>query len=389
MSFRNRNSAPRQQLLSRRAVLGASAGLASLWGTTALSACSAGNGTASNGLVWGNWTYYLDFDEETQTYPTLERFISDTGIQVDYFEDIDDTNTFYAKIRDQLELDQFPGYDTFCFGDPVLARLIEKEQIQRLDLNAMPNVTANVLPHLREQAADPGLQYTVPWQSGMTGLCYNQKLYPKGVETIDDLLRPELHGKVGVLSEMTNTMGLVMLSQGVDIAGDWGDDEFQRGIDFLDAHLRSGQLSQVKGNSYVQDLQTGDTLAGMCWAGDISMLNDEAGEEVWKFVVPESGATYFVDSFMVPNGSEKRELVQQLIDYYYQPEIAAEVADYVRYVTPVAGAREAMTKINPELADNPLVFPDDETNSRLTQIRLLSSAEDKKYTTSFTKVLGL
>ena len=378
--------------LTRRSLLGGAAGLAALLGTGSLASCASGGGAGSGGsgsIVWGNWTYYLDYDEDTQTYPTLEKFMKETGIRVEYLEDIDDTNTFYAKIRDQLQLEQFPGYDTFCFGDPVLARLVEKKQIQELDFDAMPNVVANVLPHLKEQAADPGLAHTVPWQSGMTGLCYNQKLYPRGIETVEDLTRSDLHGKVGILSEMTNTMGLVMLSQGVDIAQNWGEQEFERGLDFLRTNLGSGQFSQVKGNSYVQDLQKGSTVAGMCWAGDIAMLNDEAGEEVWKFVVPESGATYFVDSFMVPNGSENRELVQQLIDFYYQPEIAAEVADYVRYVTPVAGAREAMAKINPELADNTLVFPDEETTSRLTQIRLLSSAEDKTYTTSFTKTLGL
>lgn len=377
---------PSTPLLSRRALFGGALGIGA--GLTLLGTSGCAPSGARPALNWGNWTYYLDYDTEQHLFPTLEEFNATTGIEVQYLEDIDDSNTFYGTIKDALALEQDTGYDTFCIGDTLLLRLLDTDVLQRLDHTRIPNLS-QLLPHLRTSAYDPNLAHSIPWQTGMTGLCYHTKLYPRGVESVQDLMRPDLHGRVGVLSVMSNTMGLIMLSQGVDISTNWTSNDFERAIDYLQAHIASGQIAQVKGNSYTQDLQTGDLLAGMCWSGDIAMLNDEAGEELWKFVVPEAGASYFVDSFVVPTGSQKREEVETLIDFYYQPEIAAQVADYVRYVTPVAGAREAMERVNPALVDDPLVFPTPEMSARLREFRPLTSAEDKQFAAAFAKVMGL
>jgi spermidine/putrescine transport system substrate-binding protein len=118
------------------------------------------------------------------------------------------------------------------------------------------------------------------------------------------------------------------------------------------------------------------------------MLNDEAGEEIWKFVVPEAGATLFIDSFCMPQANEVVDQVHQLVDYYYEPEVAAEVAAYVWYVTPVEGAREAMLGIDPELAENPLIFPDEEMSARIFDMRALTAAEDNEFTQAYQRVLG-
>ena len=144
----------------------------------------------------------------------------------------------------------------------------------------------------------------------------------------------------------------------------------------------------VKGNSYTQDLQTEAVWAGMAWSGDVAMLNDEAGEEVWKFVVPEEGATLFIDSFCMPSSIEVSDQVHQLVDYYYEPEVAAEVAAYVQYVTPVAGAREAMEQLDPALAENTLIFPDEEMSSRVFDMRWITAEEDNRYAQAYQKALG-
>lgn len=370
--------------LTRRTLL--KGGLGTLAAATLLGV--SGCGAPRSTLNWGNWTYYLDYDVDTGRYPTLEEFMQTTGIDVQYLEDIDSTDSFYGKIKDQLQLEQDTGYDTFCIGDTLLLRLLDNNLLQPFDHSRIPNL-AQLLPHLRESSYDPDLAHSIPWQTGMTGLCYNTQLYPRGVASVEDLTRDDLAGKVGVLSVMSNTVGLIMLDQGVDIASDWGPDEFDDAIGFLEQHLASGQIAQVKGNSYTQDLQTGDLLAGMCWSGDIAMLNEEAGEEIWKFVVPEAGASYFTDSFVVPTGSERLAEVEQLIDFYYQPEIAAEVAAQLRYVTPVAGAREAMERVDPGLVDDPLIFPSDETAARLHEFRPLSSSENREFSAAFAKALGL
>ena len=377
--------------LSRRGLFkGLGLGAAAL-GASSLAACSgsSGPGDGSAGSVrWANWTYYLDYDEETGTYPSLDAFQEATNIRVEYFEDIDDNKTFIAKIKDQLKLGQDTGYDTFCLTDSSLVRLLEQDQLMGFDRSLLPNVGEQMIPLVQKASFDLDRTWSIPYQAGMTGLVYNTKLYPKGVKQVSDLWAPDLKGKVSLLSEQDDTLGLVMLEQGVDVEGDWGDDEFFTALEAVERQLASDQVYTVKGNSYTQDLQTEAVWAGMAWSGDVTMLNDEAGEEIWKFVVPDAGATLFIDSFCMPVSTESADQVHQLVDYYYEPEVAAQVAAYVQYVTPVAGAREAMEQIDPELAANPLIFPDEEMSSRVFDMRTISSEEDNRYAQAYQKALG-
>ena len=377
--------------LSRRQLFTGTALGAAALGTTTLAGCApaAGPGDGSGGEInWANWTYYLDFDEDTGSWTTLDAFMKKTNIRVNYYEDIEDNNTFIGKIKDQLKLHQDTGYDTFCLSDTSVVRLLERKELQEFDRTSMPNTNANMIDIVQRANFDPDRVSSVPYQAGMTGLVYNTQLYPEGVRNVSDLWAPALKGKVGVLSEMDDTLGLIMLEQGVDVEGDWGDAEFEAALDVIRAQLQAQQIATVKGNSYTQDLEQGVIHAGMAWSGDVAILNEDAGEEIWKFVVPDAGATLFVDSFCMPVATEKRDLVQELIEYYYEPEVAAEVAAYVQYVTPVKGAQEAMAKLAPELADNPLIFPDEDMSARIFDVRSLSSDEDNRYTQAFQKVLG-
>ncbi len=379
------SSLSRRGLLRGLGVGGAALGLGSLAGCAA----QGGPGDGSAGTIrWANWTYYLDYDEETGGYPTLDAFQESSNIRVEYFEDIDDNKVFIAKIKDQLALGQDTGYDTFCLTDSSLVRLLEQAQLSSFDRSLMPHVTEQMLPLVQKASFDPDREWSIPYQAGMTGLVYNSQLYPKGVHQVSDLWAPELKGKVTLLSEQDDTVSLVMLEQGVNIEGEWGDDEFFTALDVVAAQIKAGQVFNVKGNSYTQDLQTEAAWAGMAWSGDVAMLNEEAGEEIWKFVVPDAGATLFIDSFCMPSHTEASNQVHQLIDYYYEPEIAAEVAAYVQYVTPVAGAREAMDRIDPALAANTLIFPDEEMSARVFDMRALTSEEDNRYSQAYQKVLG-
>ncbi len=377
--------------LSRRGLF-KSLGLgAAALGAGSLAACSGSNapGDGSAGTVrWANWTYYLDYDEETGTYPSLDAFQEATNIRVEYFEDIDDNKTFVAKIKDQLKLGQDTGYDTFCLTDSSLVRLLEQDQLMEFDRSLLPTVGKEMIPMVQKASFDPDRTWSIPYQAGMTGLVYNSQLYPKGVKHVSDLWAPDLKGKINLLSEQDDTLSLVMLEQGVDIEGDWGDDEFFAALEEVEKQIASGQVYTVKGNSYTQDLQTEAVWAGMAWSGDVAALNDEAGEEIWKFVVPDEGATLFIDSFCMPASTEASKQVHALIDYYYEPEVAAQVAASVQYVTPVAGAREAMEKIDPELAANTLIFPDEEMSSKVYDMRSMTSEEDNRYSQAYQKVLG-
>jgi len=181
-------------------------------------------------------------------------------------------------------------------------------------------------------------------------------------------------------------MGLIMLDQGVDISGDWGDEEFTAAIEVLKKQVSDGQVRNIKGNSYKEDLVNGDSLAAIVWSGDIVQLNAENGDK-WGFVVPEKGGTIWNDNFVVPVGSAHKANAEALINYYYDPAVAAEVAAYVNFITPVAGAKEAAMEIDPELADNPLIFPDDATLAKAKVFRTLSGAEEQTYGAEFQSIL--
>ena len=383
----------RQQQFNRRQVLRGAAVAGAGAGALGLASCSSGgSGGGENGsIVWGNWTYYLDFNEETGSWDSLDAFMEETGIDVQYVEDIDDNNTFYGKIKDQLALDQHTGYDVITMTDWMNGRLVQAKQIQEFDYANLPNVKANLVDAQWDALdVDPGRKFTIPWQLPASGWVWNTEAVPNGIKTLDDFMNPELKGKVVVLSEMRDTMGMILAGLGYDPKGAWGDKEWGEALQWLDDGLKSGQIGNVKGNSYTQDLITGDALAAMAWTGDVRMLNAE-NDNQWTLEIPESGGMIAADSFTVPNGTEaeQKALVEEMINYYYDPVVMAQVADYVTFVPPVKGTQEAMKDVNPENADNPLIFPSEQDWTRLHSFRTLSPEEDKKYSDEFQKVLGL
>jgi spermidine/putrescine transport system substrate-binding protein len=334
--------------------------------------------------VWANWAAYLDEDDAGK-HPTLEKFIADTGISVDYRVDVDDNNSYFAKVKDQLAAGRDIGADTVCLTEWMVSRLVRLGYVQELDHAKMPN-TKNLLSTLQDPDFDPGRKHSMPWQGGYAGIAWNTEKVGE-LKSVDDLWKAELKGKVGVLSEMRDTIGLIMLQQGVDIAGKWGSDEFKNALDVFKKEVSDGQIRNVKGNSYLDDLQNEDTLAAICWSGDITTLNGEVGSEKFKFIIPEAGGTIWNDTFVVPMGSARKTNAEKLINYYYEPEVAAEVAAWVNYVTPVEGAAAAAEKIDPELAKNQLIFPDAATLKTVHSFRTLTPEEEQAFGTEFQSVL--
>ena len=382
--------AQNSQMGRRTLLAGAGAGATAL----ALAACSSGaaakptaaaDTSATDKVIrWDNWALYIDVDD-AGTYPTLEAFKAQTGISVKYTEAVDDNNSYYGKVKDQLALGQDIGADAVCLTDWMVSRMIRLGYTQELDHANIPNL-ANLLPSLQDVDFDPGRAMSVPWQGGFAGLAWNKEKYPQGLTSVEDLWAPELKGRVGVLSEMRDTMGLIMLDQGVDISGAWGESEFTAAIDEFKKQVSDGQIRNIKGNSYKEDLANEDTLAAIVWSGDIVQLNAENGDK-WGFVVPDKGGTIWNDNFVVPIGSAHKANAEALINYYYDPAVAAEVAAYVNYITPVAGAKEAAMEIDPELADNQLIFPDDATLAKAKVFRTLTGAEEQTYGAQFQSIL--
>ncbi|UTT38977.1 spermidine/putrescine ABC transporter substrate-binding protein [Glutamicibacter mishrai] len=385
-----------QRSFSRRSVL-STAGALGLTGLLAACGTGGSSGTKSEVSVtdvsesdptlnWANWTLYLDYDDKKKTYPTLDAFTKQSGIKVNYAEDIDGNDSYYGKVQGQLKSGQDIGQDIITLTDWMAGRLIRQGYTQELNLDNIPN-SANLLPSLQNVDFDPGRKHSLTWQTGYAGIAWNKKAFPKGLKSVEDLWDPALKGRVTVLDEMRDTMGLLMLQNGVDLAGKWGESEFGVAADVLRQNIDNGQIRQVKGNSYKQDFISGDAIAGIVWSGDLVQMNFE-NDDQWEFVIPEAGGTLWSDNLMVPVASPRKTNAEKLMDFYYDPAVAAEVAAYVNYICPVVGAKEEMEKIDPELVENPLIFPTDDDLANAHVFRSLDADEEATLSSLFQDAIG-
>jgi spermidine/putrescine transport system substrate-binding protein len=375
-----------QSKVSRRSVL---AGAGAVAGASALAACGSGggSGSAKNSVRWGNWPLYLDVDDSGKNYPTLQAFTKETGIDVKYFEDYNDNDEFFGKVQAQLKLGKDIGYDLVCPTDWMASRWIRLGYTQKFDAANVPN-KVNILDTLASPSFDPKREQSLTWQGIMGGFGWNTAKNPKGVRTLDDLFSPANKGKIVVLSEMRDTVGIILRSQGVNLAT-VTEAQFMNAVDFLAKKIADGWIRGVKGNEYAEDLTSGDATAVIGWSGDMFILKSEnAGK--FDFAIPESGGTISGDNMMIPSTvtAEAKANTEKLINYYYEPSVAAEVAAYVNYVCPVKGAQAEMEKIDSKLAASEFIFPSAKTMANLSVFRSLTPTEETTWTEAFQKAAG-
>jgi len=371
--------------VSRRAVL---AGAGAVAGAGALASCGIGGGSdSSNAIRWGNWPLYLDVDDSGKKYPTLEAFTKETDIAVKYFEDYNDNDEFFGKVQAQLKIKKDIGYDLVCPTDWMAGRWIRLGYAQKFDAANIPNAS-NILDTLATPSFDAKREYTLTWQGIMGGFGWNVEKNPKGVRTIEDLFSPANKGKIVVLSEMRDTVGIILRSQGVNLQT-VTEDQYMNAVDFLEKKIADGWIRGVKGNEYAEDLTSGDATAVIGWSGDMFILKAE-NEGKFDFAVPESGGTISGDNMLIPSTAtaEAKANAEKLINYYYEPAVAAEVAAYVNYVCPVKGAQAEMEKIDPELAKSEFIFPTDKMMANLSVFRALTPTEESTWTEAFQKAAG-
>ncbi len=381
-----RNAMSRRGFLAAAGATGAAAALAACGtGGSGSSSASGSGGGDNKTIVWANWTLYLDYDEESKTYPSLVEFEKQTGYTVEYKEDIEDNVQFNGKVAPQLENGQNIGYDLVTPTDWLVAEWFRKGYAAQITAANVPNKT-NILPALANVEFDPGRQYSLTWQSGFGGLVWNKEKVPNGLKTVNDLWAPELNGKVVVLSEMRDTIGLIMMSQGVRIDQPFTNDQYMAALDVLQQQVDSGQVKQVKGNSYKEDLLNGQAWAAIGWSGDIFQINAENGDQ-WGFALPDTGGTLWSDNLLIPSTATNKAGAEALMDFYYQPAIAAQVAAYVNYVCPVQGAQAEMEKIDPELAASEWIFPTDAILNNAQVFRPLTPEEQSEYSDAFGRVI--
>lgn len=387
--------------LTRRSLLRAGTGGAlALGGLGTLSACGIPPAARSRGgesaedrseeektVSFSNWTEYMDVDDSGRRHPTLEEFTRRTGVEVAYTEDINDNNEFFGKVRPQLAAGQDTGRDLLVLTDWLAGRLIRLGWVQRLDASHLPHAYTNLSAQFRDPDWDPGRAYSYPWQAISTVIAYNRKALD-GVEvtSVSDLLdHPRLKGRVGFLSEMRDTVGMVLLDMGKDPAA-FTDDDYDAAVARLQKAVDRGQIRRFTGNDYTSDLTGGDFAACIAWAGDVVQL--KADNPDVDFVVPDSGYLTSTDNLLIPNRARHKTNAERLIDYYYEPGPAAELAAYINYVCPVDGVKAELEKIDPDAADNPLIVPDRDMAARSSAFRSLTSDEETAYEEKFAKLTG-
>jgi spermidine/putrescine transport system substrate-binding protein len=335
-------------------------------------------------FVISNWPLYID-EPDKGYHSTLQDFEKQTGIKVGYTDDVNDNSEFFAKVKNQLGGCQSTKRDMFVLTDWMAARMIDVGWIQPLDPATVPNLHENIIDSLAHPAWDPKRAYSAPWQSGLTGLAYNKKYLKNKVGSYGELLtRKDLHGRVTMLTELRDTMGLIMLSQGADPA-DFTDAEWTTAMDALTKATSDGQIRRFTGNDYVQDLSAGNVLACEAWSGDIA----NAGDDNLVFVPPEEGMMIWADNMLVPNLATRKGNAEKWIDFYYDPHNAAKLADYNQYICPVKGAQKAMEKVDPDNVENPLIFPTEETLKQSHRFMALKEFQTREYERQFSNVTGV
>jgi spermidine/putrescine transport system substrate-binding protein len=386
-----REEISRRQLLRRGA-----AGAMSVGAAAFLAACGGGNalsggkketkvipkGQLASTLYFSNWPLYIDV--KGKKHPTLNEFTKRFGPKVKYIEEINDNNEFFGKVHQQLANGNSGGRDIMVLTGWMVGKMIRLGYVQKLDKSAMPNVQKNLTDVLKNPPYDPPRDYTVPWQSGQTGLIYREDKVGNPT-SISEIFNPKYKGKVTMLTEMRDSVGLVMLANGKDPqTGSLKD--MLAAVDTIDKYVKNGQIRRFTGNDYLKDLPHGDSWLVFGWSGDAVQL--ESDNKNIKFAQPKEGFMLWTDNMFVPVGAPHAYTAEVFMNYVYEPKVEALIEDYVNYVPPVKGVQPVLAKRDPPLAKSPLIFPSAQVLGRAKTFKELTPDEDNKLNNAFQRVIG-
>lgn len=309
-------------------------------------------------LVFANWPYYIDVTDNGKDHPSLDAFTKATGINVKYLETIQGNAPFYAKIAPVLKSGQPIGNDIIVMTNSwQLTELMMQDFLVPLWQEKLPNFFKNASPSVISPDYDKGNKYTTTWQSGMTGIAYNPKLTGREITSFEDLWDPKFAGHVGMMSDLTELGSAAMLKLGIDPAKSTPDD-WKKAAAILEDQKKKGIVRQYYDQSYITALENGDTWITQAWSGDVFQAHTKGFKDL-KFIVPKEGVMIWHDNMMIPKGAANPLSALEWMNYYYTPETAGMIEDYVNYICPVPGAQAFIKDQlkDADVADSPLVFP--------------------------------
>jgi spermidine/putrescine transport system substrate-binding protein len=364
------------------------AGTGAETGTAETGADTGGSGTTAaaggNSLLFDNWPAYID-PTEGDVKGTVDRFKEATGIDFRYTEEYNDNNEYFAKIQPLLSKGDPIDPDIIAPTFWMTARLIGLGWVDKLPLEEIPN-RSNLRDDLVNPTWDPTGEYSLPWQTGMTGIAYNLDATGREITSVEDLFDPAFNGKIGMLTEMRDTIGLILLGLGKDPSTVASIDDVVEAFEKLEQAKAGGQIRQFTGNDYLDDLATGNFAACIGWSGDVLQLGKDNPNV--RFVIPEEGGMRWADTMVMPKGAENRSAAAQFMNFVYDPVEQAQLTAWVQYISPVKGVQEEVAKLDAELAENPLLFPDDATNARLRSFASIDEETEAAMDERFAGIVG-
>jgi spermidine/putrescine transport system substrate-binding protein len=317
---------------------------------------TAKGGKATGSLTISNWPGYIDPGNDG----TVAEFEKETGVKVDYIEDINSNDGFFGKLQPQLEQGESGGRSIFVVADYMAKQMYDLGYLQEIDHADLPTVFETLSPGLESPAFDPERKFSVPWQGGMTGIWVDTAKAPE-IRSVNDLFDPKYKGKVTMLDELRETPALVMLAEGVDPA-EASAEQWLDAIDKLKAAADSGQIRKFTGNEYTEDLTAGNIVAAIGWSGDASIIENENAE--WR--MPAEGCTQWMENMVIPVGAPNTAAALAWMDFAYRPEVAVDITEYVEYISPVQGVKGLLEKRGSPLAESEIVFPTQEFTRNCT-----------------------
>jgi spermidine/putrescine transport system substrate-binding protein len=273
---------------------------------------------------------------------------------VKYIEDISDNVVFFNKLKPQLDQGSSGDRSLFVVTDWMARRMYDLGYLQELNHDDLATVFENILPQFEESETDPERKFSIPWQGGQTGIFVDTKKAPE-IDEVADLFDPKYKGKVTMLTEMRDTVPLVLQSEGID-PDEATKEDWLAAVDKLSEARDSGQIRRFTGNEYTEDLTAGNIVAAIGWSGDTSLIGREGVE--WRR--PTDGCDLFFDQAVIPIGAPNTAAALEFLNFAYRPKVAADITSYVQYVTPVDGVQEVLAKTEPKVANDAKIFPSEE-----------------------------
>lgn len=380
---------PNASWTSRRRFIGGSAAAAAALtlGSSFLTACGADTGTssspnekggpASGTLRISNWPLYM-------ADGFIAAFQTASGVTVDYKEDFNDNEQWFAKVKEPLSRKRDIGADLVVPTTFMAVRLHQLGWLNDISDESVPN-KENLRPDLIEASVDPGRKFSAPYMSGLVGIAYNRAATGRDISTVDDLWDPTFKGQVSLFSDAQDGLGMIMLSQG-NTPESPSTEGVQQAIDLVREQNDKGQIRRFTGNDYAEELAAGNIAVAQAYSGDIVQL--QADNPDLQFVVPEAGGTTFVDTMVIPYSTRNQQAAEAWINYVYDRANYAKLVAFVQFVPVLSGMTEELEKIDPAAASNPLINPPQEILDKAKAWAVLTDEKAQEFNTAYAAVTG-